>query len=263
MNSPKLVPVRRNLKGDKVNSKYWPLAIMIMLIYSCSEDSAFFGNIIKKDAASSGAGAGDLPHTPDLCGPGAALSIWTDMNSNGEIDGEDQLKGYIKAYIGDDSAKENYNYYSASAHPKIGPGPKGFESKVFFYENEKGNYLNFYFNIDAGGSEDNKVQWEIKVIKNEMKDKVILSDDGGELKLKDKNQQEGSHFYEGDFHYWNNTDGGVIGPFIGDEYEIHVKPLDSGDNEINTFYSQKGELFSLPIRQGDGAFIIKKYDPNC
>ncbi|HEX4922828.1 MAG TPA: hypothetical protein VFV50_02045, partial [Bdellovibrionales bacterium] len=62
--------------------------------------------------------------------------------------------------------------------------------------------------------------------------------------------------YAGRFHYWSNTDGGVIGPFNGN-FEIAVKVLNVGDVIDAAFYSANGDL--LPLKNGTDAvssFVI-------
>jgi hypothetical protein len=70
-----------------------------------------------------------------------------------------------------------------------------------------------------------------------------LSDDDGEISLKSK--QNGKNNYEGRFHYWSNTDGAVIGPFVGTNYKIRVELLNGGDNKDAKFYSQDEKDLTL------------------
>ena len=48
--------------------------------------------------------------------------------------------GDIVTYTGALSSVENYGYYSASAHPVVGPEPLGFETNVYFYEGNRWSY---------------------------------------------------------------------------------------------------------------------------
>lgn len=183
-----------------------------------------------------------------------ALGIWTDLNSDGLIEGE-RFLGYTKNYSGSESAKKNYDYYSASAHPKIGPSPEGFQSNIFFYNDNSGVNFNFFHNIDGGGSDDNQVKWEIKVSGNNLKDGVILSDDRGELTL--KNSKGKINTYLGDFHYWRNTDGGIIGPLVTNDFTISVTYIENGDLADIAFYSNGGETVRLTSKDlGSNSFII-------
>ena len=183
-----------------------------------------------------------------------ALGIWTDVNSDGSIEGEKFL-GYTKNYSGSESAAKNYNYYSASAHPKIGPDPEGFQSNIFFYNDNNGVNFNFFHNIDGAGSDDNQVKWEIKVSGNNLEDRVVLSDDRAELTLKNSKGQ--TNTYIGDFHYWRNTDGGIIGPLVTDDFTISVTYIENGDLADIAFYSNAGETIRLTSKElGSNSFII-------
>ncbi|MCB0341445.1 MAG: hypothetical protein H6626_13820 [Pseudobdellovibrionaceae bacterium] len=189
----------------------------------------------------------DIPEIRDedgnlICEEGKHFGIWLDENDDGSIENEKFL-GSIVPYQGDKSAAENYNYYSASAHPYIGPKPDEFSSHVFFYEGSDGLTFNFYFNIDEGGSPDNIVNWDMETIGNSKKDDVLLSDDANELKRSAETQE--GHQYEGRFHYWDNTDGGIIGPFEGEDFYIKVNVLETGDIQDATFYSEGDRKFSL------------------
>lgn len=87
-------------------------------------------------------------------------------------------------------------------------------------------FLYFFFNKDAAGQSDNKVYFEVLTDNNINQsgshvDQVILSDDSGELRSVRKDQS-GQH-YIGDFQYWHNTDGGIIGPFRGEEFSLAVR----------------------------------------
>lgn len=162
------------------------------------------------------------------------LGIWTDRNGDKSSENEDFL-GHFKSYSGSEDAASNYNYYSHSAHPKVGPQPDGRHSNVFFYADNAGLNFNFFHNIDEGGSANNKVLWAIETSGNNSQDKILLSDDPGELK--ELSQSNGRKVYRGDFQYWLNTDGGVIGPFVTDDFTISVKYLNNGDLLDISFYS--------------------------
>lgn len=189
-----------------------------------------------------------------ICTSSAAMAIWTDKNSDGSIEGENFL-GYTKNFEGQLSASQNYNYYSYSAHPIIGPAPSGFHSNIFFYRDSKGLHFNFFHNIDEGGSEFNEVHWEIKVTGNQGKDRVVLSDDGDELQL--VSTFGDTNIYNGDFNYWKNTDGGIIGPLVNETFLISVKYINNGDLANIAFYSQGGDTIQLTANTLESdSFII-------
>ncbi len=188
------------------------------------------------------------------------LAIWSDADNDGKTDNMPPL-GYIAAYNGTYSAAENYDYFSASNHTKIGPPAIGYESHVFVYNNNEGMYLFFYFNVDAGGSADNIVQWDITTKGNGAQDSVILSDDDLELNLTSQIKgDQAANFYQGRFHYWSNTDGGVIGPFKGTNFEISAKVMQTGDLKRASFFSSDGKTFSLTDNNNALSSFIISFD---
>ncbi|MCB9073411.1 MAG: hypothetical protein H6623_07295 [Bdellovibrionaceae bacterium] len=188
------------------------------------------------------------------CVPGKRLGIWLDPTETGEFKSENYL-GFIVSYSGEFSAADNYNYYSASAHPKIGPTPSGFKANIFFYEGSDGLVLNLFSNIDEAGSSDNIVNMDIETVGNNNNDRVILSDDNGELKY--ITTVGNVRQYQGRFHYWSNTDGGVLGPFQGTDFKIRVKFLNTGDVQDARFYSANGYAFDLKDSENQiSSFII-------
>ena len=194
------------------------------------------------------------------------LAIFSDKNSNAQIDEGEEL-GEVDSYIGELTSKANYNYYSASAHPIIGPTPSGFYGNVFLYEGSDGLSLNMFFNVDDGGSEDNQVQWDVYTKNNSKLDSVILSDDGSEFKLVNNDDTNYDQKFEGRWHYWTNTDGGVIGPFNGTDFEIRVDMLLKGDiNDIN-FHSSTAEdnvfLISDPEEEKTTFFLKYATSTEC
>lgn len=273
-----------------------------------------------------------------VCSQSKRLAIWLDPDNDGRIDPGFYL-GTIQSYKGERTAKENYNYHSKgyewSANPFEGPKPKGYESHVFFYEGSDGLSLNFYHNEkkvkgdkNYKGSKENRVLWKIITSGNKKQDKVLESDDNGELsvksdffkrakkihkriealtkkinkarnrlkeksakmsekqikklkkrirswkrlrdnnlkkripgiqKMKEELEQEkdkDSKAYAGEFLYWKNTDGGVIGPFSGEDFMIRVSTIENGDNIEAGFYSANGSHYSLKHEDKITSFII-------
>lgn len=184
------------------------------------------------------------------CVQGKKLGIW----GNGGV-----YLGEIVAYSGDISAIENYNYYSASAHPINGPTPIGFELHNFFYEGPDGLMLNFYGNIDGGGSEANKFTLKIVTQNNNGADNLVFIDDPGSKDAVTVSKTNSGHTYLGTFQYWSNTDGAIIGPFSGEDFEIGVEIGIAGDLQGARFYSANGSSFNL----GDTSsmsYLIKYLD---
>ena len=72
-------------------------------------------------------GAGGEGYT---CVPGKRLGIWLDPDLSGQQLDKNYI-GFIVSYNGKDKAAVNYNYFSASAHPKVSPTPTGFQTNVW------------------------------------------------------------------------------------------------------------------------------------
>ena len=232
---------------------------ILILVTGCSPTNMEFAT--DSGSALIGPPENTKEETNNPCVAGKKLGVWLDANQDGSIAGEKYLGSFV-AYSGSMSAAANYNYFSASAHPIVGPIPKEFKTTVFFYEDSIGINFNFFSNVDAGGSMDNIVEWDIKTSDNGKLDKVLLSDDGGELSKK----YEGTDYfrYEARFHYYSNTDGGVIGPFKSGAH-IAVKVLNVGDVIDAGFFSANGDV--LPLSDGSepvSSFIVGyQGDENC
>ncbi len=213
-----------------MKSLSWIFGIFVCLIFFQNCNKVSFS-----DEASQGSLA-------THCAVGKKLGIWSDPDGTGIRDPKNYL-GTVVTYTGQDSAEKNYNYFSASSHPRVGPTPAEYASHVYFYDGADGLHLNFYFNVDEKGSPDNSVSLDLQVQGNGLADKVVLSDDDLELKMA---REEGdTHFYEGRFQYWHNTDGGVIGPFRGEAFNIRVAPISYGDLRTAIFYSADGSRLIL------------------
>lgn len=230
----------------KILSVFVVLTCLTVPFQNCGEKEAVFSSIQVQDLGTKGGGN---------CVQGQRLGVWLDNNDDGN---KDIYLGSFVSYEGTETAAENYNYYSASAHPKIGPTPIDNKAHVFFYDGSDGLSLNFYSNIDAGGSDDDVFDLDAIISGNNLADSVLLSDDGNELKLKSTSGD--SKLYEGRFHYWNNTDGGVIGPLVTETFNIQVKVLkDGADISEATFYSSNGQSMSLSTSSAAFSSFIVGY----
>lgn len=214
-----------------------------------------------KEASSPPVGMPDLPGVLEPgeekkeCVEGKRMAVWLDDNSNSSLDNTDTYLGNFVSYNDlSITSVDNYNYFSDSAHPIVGPIPDSFQSKVFFFEGSDGLSMNFFFNVDGGGTDETEVDWDIQVAKNNLNDSVLLSDDKGEIK--EVSSENAIKKYQARFWYSKNTDGGVIGPLSSEEFLISVKVLRSGDNRLATFYSADGKTFSLSGELGHNSFII-------
>ncbi len=163
----------------------------------------------------------------------------------------------VMSYKGGTSTAMNYNYYSWSAHPIMGPAPNDYEGNFFLYEGSDGMALNFFFNIDAGGSSHNKVQLDVEVKNNTLTDSVILSDDALEVQKVDTASPVS--LYKAAMEYWYNTDGAVIGPFDGDDLEIKVRVHNIGDTKTLAFHAEDGRHLALKQQSNTlySEFLIK------
>lgn len=196
---------------------------------------------------------------PQQCTEGTVLGIWLDPSGDGNVEG-DPFLGEIEAYTGAKTAAANYGYVSASAHPVVGPSPIKLASHVFFYEGTDGLALTLFHNIENENEGGNAVQWDIETTGNNGADKVLLTDDpassGDELKKKSGSTAELGK-YAGRWAYSNNTDGGVIGPFSGEDFRIKVKILLIGNVNNAAFYSADGSHFTLKDENDDiSSFVI-------
>ena len=173
------------------------------------------------------------------------------------LDGKYVALGILSPFEGLDTAVVNYGYRKASAHPIHGPKPEAQKSKFFLYKDSSGIHLTFFSNVegdlDPKSSPNNRILFNIATKGNQMRDRVILSDDKLELRelpvaipavgnqnrigllpiLTKKN-------YIAQMEYWKNTDGGVIGPFgrsMSGDQEIHIDLLKLGDIKNVEFVS--------------------------
>lgn len=200
--------------------------------------------------------------------------VFLDKNNNNTADDNEEL-GTISAFRGNISARKNYNYYSASAHPINGPQPEPYISKIFLYQNAKGAHLNFFHNIDGNGSEENHVKWTIRTANNFLRDRREFSDDRLELRettlipfredvavpppdIYFPNEK----IYTANWRYWKNTDGGVIGPFANySESTVKITMEKLGDIQNIQFVSQDGQIISVANNGTPMTFILKTITP--
>ena len=184
------------------------------------------------------------------------LGVWQLTAVDAALTDEAYL-GEIWSFEGDLNAAENFNYYSASAHPIVGPDPTGFETHVFFYEGPDGLSLNFFSNKDEGGHADwVSLDIDIQVTGNGLLDDVILSDDSGELSRQVTAMSADASHYNGRFRYVQNTDGGVIGPLAGEDFEVRFTIVSATEERGASFYSSNGTSIDLMTEDGITSFAI-------
>ena len=110
-----------------------------------------------------------------------------------------------------ESAISYYDYYSVSAHT---PFVEAYVSVLFLYKDATtGNtYLMFHFNIDNGGTPD--AETDVTIVGIPSGAGVVFSDDPGEFSL--------SRTPQGQFHYFTNTDGGILGPLPTSSWTMNL-----------------------------------------
>ena len=219
-----------------------------------------------------------------VCVPGKNLSIWSAVESENDQNTliKDSFLGHITSFQGVNTPDDSYDYYSYSAHPTSVedenndalPQPKDSSAHIFFYESKTDHaaldysnnsaiktrealnngdlFLYFFFNKDETGQSNNKVYFEVFTDNNldedgVLVDQVILADDGQEL-VSVSSDASGQH-YIGDYQYWHNTDGGVIGPFRGEEFTIAVRATSQSpvgeDLTGASFFSREGTEYNF------------------
>ena len=194
------------------------------------------------------------------CTPGERLKVSSLSDSTNMTKYVD-----VVSYSGEYNARQNYDYFSHSVNPIHGPKPVDDKINIFFYKDSRGLNFSFYAHVDQGNvvGEHKYINIDIEINGNSLKDEVIISDDGCELREVIRSDDKDYHcnfkkvdgflkpgevpdpdsnnkpefkkvsqnfikgqstFYEGRFRYTNNTDGGVIGPIgVDDKFEIVVK----------------------------------------
>ena len=92
----------------------------------------------------------------------------------------------------------------------------------------------------------NYVKLDLFTVKNESSDNVVVTDDGGETNRDSQSQNNGLYSSSYTARYRYNTqksDGGVIGPFSGNDYRIFIDR--SGKSTINSDELTLGNLNSF------------------
>jgi len=117
-----------------------------------------------------------------------------------------------------------YNYFSDSSHD---PFVEAYASVLYLYFDTSAGrlYLVFHFNIDAGGTPDG--QTDVTIVGVPGGAGAVVSDDPGEFST--------ARFPQGQFHYFLNTDGGVLGPLpTASSWQLNVTENHFGQDPIRT-----------------------------
>ena len=195
------------------------------------------------------------------CTPGNIMSIWS--GDHRITTDRSKLLGSVIAYTDNSSSvktpSQNYNYYSSSVHLTHGPKPTATTGNVFFYHqynNDNNTYLFWMFGV-KGNSVANNVKLDVFTDNNTSTDTVVVSDDSSETSKQSSGCGSSAACYTGRYAYNSkNSDGGVIGPFTGENYRIFVdlggtstidgsSTLTVGGLDSFKYYSKNGLSFPL------------------
>ena len=134
-----------------------------------------------------------------------------------------------------------YDYYSVSSHD---PFVQAYNSVLYLYTDTNSTnttgrlYLVFHFNIDDGGSPD--AQTTVSIVGIPAGAGVALSDDQGEFQL--------SRFPQGQFRYFLNTDGGILGPLpTSSNWQMNVTVSHFGVDPMRSQDWIDGDGTRLPL----------------
>jgi hypothetical protein len=208
------------------------------------------------------------------CVSGNVLAFWTgDQRSSTD---SSKFLGNITAYT--DNASDicgqsnnqdctpayNYDYSTVnnvSENLHIGPAPSATKGNMFFYNQyDNSSHVYLFWMFGKGGAAFsnpaiNSVHLDIFTANNTSSDNVTVTDDiawqsGGsgenqELHLESQDNCSGSNYYcsiyTGRFGYGSNkSDGGVIGPFSGNNYRIMVDL--GGKSPLTSSHSTSTEI---------------------
>ena len=157
---------------------------------------------------------------------------------SGSLADENQLLNEFSVYQGTDSALDNYDYYSSSAHPLIGPTPQARVAQFFIYQNDDGYYLNFVVDEDNSSTTGGAIAGSVVVTDNSDVDDLVIADEGSEVTASTVSSTEAR--YDFSFNYARNTDGFVIGPISGVSLKIQVQIDSSSNVDTMGFYAADG-----------------------
>ena len=169
-----------------------------------------------------------LTQTYDLtvsgtCTTGNVMSIWAG-DQRTSTDSSKFIKN-ITAYTDNSSsvktASQNYNYSGSSVNLTHGPTPTATTGNVFFYnqyDNTTHLYLFYMFGV-KGDSVADIIKIDIFTDNNSSTDAVEVHDDNAnEIGKQSSSCGSSDACYKGRHAYNSaNSDGGVIGPFSGNE----------------------------------------------
>ncbi|MGE3388183.1 MAG: hypothetical protein AB7K41_15745, partial [Bdellovibrionales bacterium] len=161
-------------------------------------------------------------------------------------------------YSGQLSAAENYGYRNFSAHPIQGPGGEAGALTVFFYQGPEGLSVNLVLDAESGSSHDNMADVAVTIKYNQHQDRVLFSDEIGELLGVDADPE--STFYRGRYNYKMTTDGGILGPLTTENFEVQVEALVQGKLKKTLVHDLQKAPQDLDLSQAV-IFKVSEVDP--
>jgi hypothetical protein len=194
----------------------------------------------------------DKPSVPN-CEETKVLGLWLDPKNTKDIT-KAQFVGEVKPFKGDLDSVVNYGYASASANPKVGPAPEKNVFHAFLYEGKDGVNLTMYAGQDEKGDDKwESVSYRLTVQGNRLADNVKLSDDQKELRLVEVTGDK--KVYSIESKYINNTDGGVVGPFVTHHYTAHYE-LRNTEEWKEAYFVSANKKYSLGKAGAINHFIV-------
>ncbi len=173
-----------------------------------------------------------------------SYSVWQDMDDDGI---KDTYLGQVTTFNEGVDVVTAYDYYSYSSH-MTEPAPEAYTSKVWLYKDEPSKVsLGMFHDIDGGGSPNNFVSWDISIVY--ATSQVTFADESHELVA----DYSYPYLYYGRWHYWHNTDGGIITVDELPGWYATIEPNEFGDVERWIVASADGN--DIELNMDHRAFI--------
>lgn len=159
-------------------------------------------------------GKAEEPEKPDCGG---------DVSTVGVFDHHGEIIGSMTPWQGVIDPVENYNYRNEAADILIGPKGLPQYANHFFYQTPDGAlYLYLILDRFHDFQGDAFVNLRLETVGNGLNDHVVVSDENREMRVVETNKSLEIRTYRGTFEYQEFGDGAVIGPFLGDAWELDV-----------------------------------------
>lgn len=134
----------------------------------------------------------------------------------------------------DKSASDFYDYVGASSFTGL---EVQAESRIYLYLDERSSQLSLIVNHNIFNDGTGSASMHVTGLPRDFK--IDLSDDDGEL------ERSGDDSADGNWQWWSNTDGGVIGGLCGPWTKIEVAP--SFTEGISTWVWVDGDGTKKPL----------------